>query len=67
MFPTPDEIKKATQIELAYMLAGGHEHGEIDISFPQYGIEMIVFVKDGKMDHAKITKHPKGIRPRIRF
>jgi len=65
MFPSRDEIKKAAEIELQYMLKHGYTHGEIDLQFPHYGVKMVVFVRQGKMEYASITEHPKGIRPKI--
>lgn len=64
MFPTIEEIKKAAEIELSYMLKHGYDHGEIDLFF-QNGIEITILVRQGKMEYAKVTKHPKGIRPNI--
>jgi len=65
MFPSIAEIKMAAEIELQYMLKHGYDHGEIDLHFPNLGIRMVVVVRQGKMEYASITEHPKGIRPKI--
>jgi len=65
MFPTPDEIKNSASIELDYMLRHGYNHGEIEISFPRFETKLKVFIRNGKMEYAKVTEHPKGIFPNI--
>ena len=65
MFPTPDEIREYAEIELAYMKAHGFDHGEIELFFPQYATKVRVIVRNGKLEYAKVTEHPKGILPNI--
>lgn len=65
MFPTPEEIRKAGQYEFKYLLDQGFDHGEIDLEFPVYKTKLTIIIRQGKMEYAKITEHPKGIRPNI--